>query len=432
MNSAPAVEASLGEMTLPALGVLAEAIDREFQRREPRRPTGFEYAAARLGLDVADLAVVSEQVEPPVAHAVGHWLLDAQRRLGAPHVGADPSAPATTERVPGATGDVHAFRSATVALPRGALHSTAVVVRLVPDRFGVEVELMGAREHAEELAEVFTAFLRARRTSDSPYRCGSYRVGTDNSGLVPKRWTLPPASRDLLKLDASVWTTVDRCVHRVLALADDLTTRGLGTSTGVLLVGPPGTGKTQLGTVVATELAGTATVLIPGSYVTEYHLTELFDLAADLSPTLILMDDLDLIAGERGNTQPHRLREFLNTMDGGLADRSGVVVLASTNDHRKIDKAARRSSRFDTVIRMEAPSYEGRLAILQRYLAWCEEDLDLEAVARATDGTTGADLKEVVRGTVLATNDRVTTRALLAQAAGGPWRAEGAPAGVYL
>ena len=192
----------------------------------------------------------------------------------------------------------------------------------------------------------------------------------------------------MLKLDASVWETVDRSVHRVLA----------------------------------NELLGTTTVLVPGTYVTEHYLTELFDLAADLSPCLILMDDLDLIAGERGQTNPHRLREFLNVMDGGLADRSGVVVIASTNDHRKVDKAARRSSRFDTVIRMEAPNLEGRRAILECYLAWCDVELDLAAVARATDGATGADLKELVRAGVLHTVDNVTTEALLAQAANGRWR----------
>ena len=173
-------------------------------------------------------------------------------------------------------------------------------------------------------------------------------------------------------------------------------------------------------------------MLVPGTYVTEHYLTELFDLAADLAPCLILMDDLDLIAGERGQTNPHRLREFLNVMDGGLADRSGVVVIASTNDHRKVDKAARRSSRFDTVIRMEPPGLEGRLAILERYLAWCDVDLDLPAVARATDGATGADLKEMVRATVLDTNDDVTTAALLAQAEVGRWRADRQTAGQYL
>jgi transitional endoplasmic reticulum ATPase len=116
------------------------------------------------------------------------------------------------------------------------------------------------------------------------------------------------------------------------------------------------------------------------------------------------------------------LREFLNVMDGGLADRSGVVVIASTNDHRKVDKAARRSSRFDTVIRMEPPGVEGRVAILERYLAWCDAALDVQAVARATDGATGADLKELVRAKVLHTADAVTTEALLAQAANGRWR----------
>ena len=111
------------------------------------------------------------------------------------------------------------------------------------------------------------------------------------------------------------------------------------------------------------------------------------------------------------------------------------MVIASTNDPRKIDKAARRSSRFDTVITMEAPGFDGRVAILERYLAWSDATLDLAAVARATDGATGADLKELVRATVLATDDQVTTGALLGQAATqgkGRWASEPAPAGVYL
>jgi hypothetical protein len=359
-------------------------------------------------------------------------MFEAQARWSAEHVGARPNQPSASETVQGATGDVRAFRSATVVLPAGALIGGPVVLRLVPDHYGDEVELIGRRQDADELQSAFVEFLRARRTADSPYRTGAYRVGSSNRGLVLTRWVPPAATRDLLKLDPSVWATVDRTVHRVLELADDLAARGLGTSTGLLLVGPPGTGKTQLGTVVANELLGSATILVPGTYVTEHYLTELFDVAADLSPCLMLMDDLDLIAGERGHTNPHRLREFLNVMDGGLADRSGVVVIASTNDHRKIDKAARRSSRFDTVIRMEAPGVEGRLAILERYLAWCDVPLDLPAVAHATDGATGADLKELVRATVLATNDAVTTEALLAQAELGGWRTPVQPAGQYL
>ncbi|MBM0123282.1 AAA family ATPase [Pimelobacter simplex] len=422
----------LAEAPAPALRLLATAIDREFARREESEPSPYDHAAARLGVDVADLVVLTEVLEPPVAHSVGHWLFQAQARWHAEHVGAFLSRPAMSETVPGAHGDVRAFSAVTVALPAGTLAALPVVVRLVPDRFGPEVELIGRAQDADGLPDVLDGFLRRCRTTDSPYRQGSYRVASSNRGLVLQRWTPPAASRDLLKLDASVWHTVDRSVHRVLELAPDLAARGLGTSTGLLLVGPPGTGKTQLGTVVARELHGTTTVLVPGTYVTEHYLTELFDLAADLSPCLILMDDLDLIAGERGQTNPHRLREFLNVMDGGLADRTGVVVIASTNDHRKIDKAARRSSRFDTVIRMEAPGVEGRLAILGRYLAWCTTPLDLPAVARATEGATGADLKELVRATVLETRDAVTTEALLARAAEGGWRPTAPAAGDYL
>lgn len=422
----------LPQATLPALTVLADAIDREFERREPAHPSRFEWAADALGVDVADIVVHSADAGVALGHSVGHWLIEAQQRYAAPHTGAHPPHPATSQQVPGARGDVHAFRSAMVHLPAGALHPAPVVLRINPGHFSIEIDLMGRRTDSEGLAAALTGFLQAQRSTGSPYHLGSYRVGNDNRGLVLDRWTPPAASRDLLKLDPSVWHTIDRGVHRVLELAEDLKARGLGTSSGVLLVGPPGTGKTQLGTVVANELAGSATVLVPGSYVTEHYLTELFDLAGDLSPCLVLMDDLDLIAGERGQTNPHRLREFLNVMDGGLADRSGVVVIASTNDHKKVDKAAQRSSRFDTVIKMEAPGFEGRLAILQRYLAWSDVELDLDAVARATDGATGADLKELVRAAVLATHDAVTTAALVAQAREGRWSSAAAPAGVYL
>jgi hypothetical protein len=422
----------LEEGATPALRLLADAIDREFARRKPVTPTAYEHAASLLGVTTDAVEVLSESPDPPAAHAVGRWLHDAQERWGLTAAGAVPTAPALTATIPGASGDVRAFTAATVLLPAGTLAEVPLVVRVVPDRFGPDVDLIGRAQDTAVLPEVFESFLRTCRTTASPYWRGAYRVTSTNAGLQLQRWSAPKASRDLLKLDDAVWHTIDRRVHRVLDLADDLAARGLGTSTGLLLVGPPGTGKTQLGTVVAHELAGTATVLVPGTYVTEHFLTELFDLAADLSPCLILMDDLDLIAGERGQTNPHRLREFLNVMDGGLADRSGVVVIASTNDHRKIDKAARRSSRFDTVIKMEAPNVEGRRAILGRYLAWCDTALDLDAVARATEGATGADLKELVRATVLETDDAVTTAALLHQAREGGWREPKQAAGQYL
>ena len=386
LNSANSTDLPFAGAPLPALALLAEAIDREFARREPKSTSPHEYAAARLGVDVAELVVVAAEVEPPAGAAVGAWLYAAQRRYAAPYTGINPGEPAVSEQVDGATGMVPAFRSVIVYLPAGVLHTGPVLVRLHVGRFDVSVRAFSRREDQPGLGESFDRFVRTCASAQSPYLRGSYRVDSSSAGLTLKRWLPPPASRDLLKL----------------------------------------------GTVVAGELAGRATVLVPGTHAVEHYLTELFDLAASLAPCLILMDDLDLIAGERGSVNPHRLREFLNVMDGGLADRSGVVVIASTNDHRKVDKAAQRSSRFDTVIHLDAPSLEGRLAILERYLSWCSATLDLAAVARATDGATGADLKELVRAAVIETADDVSTAALLAQARHGLWRSATAPAGVYL
>jgi hypothetical protein len=432
LTSVNATDLPLAGVPSSALALLAEAIDREFARREPERPDLHEYAAAQLGVDVADLAVVATGVGAPTGVAVGAWLYAAQQRYDATHTGIHPRRPAVSEQIEGAQGAVPAFRSVTVHLPAGVVHSGPVLVRLHVDRFDVAIEAIARREDQPGLGESFDRFVRTCASADSPYLRGTYRVDVGSAGLTLTRWVPPKTSRDLLKLDPSVWDTVDRSVHRVLDLAEDLQARGLASSSGVLLVGPPGTGKTQLGTVVAGELAGRATVLVPGTDAVEHYLTDVFDLAASLSPCLVLMDDLDLVAGERGTMNPHRLREFLNVMDGGLADRSGVVVIASTNDHRKVDKAAQRSSRFDTVIHLDAPSREGRVAILERYLAWADAELDLAAVARATEGATGADLKELVRAAVIETGDQVTTAALLAQAARGRWQSGTAPAGVYL
>jgi len=416
----------------PVVTHLAGTIDREFARREPVEPSAYDFAAEQLGVDVQDLLVLSDHVGSLVAHSVGCWLLEAQKRHGGALAGGYPKTPPASELVEGSSGDLYGFRSATVALPPGALHTSPVVLRVVRPHYQYVVELMAPRSQSGGLPDVFTVFMNERTRRGSPYYGGAYRVEVDSAGLALRRWAGSGATRDSLKLDDGVWRTVDRTVHRVLEHAGALEARGLGTSSGVLLVGPPGTGKTQLGTVVAAELVGRVTVLVPGAHASEHYLTELFELAGHLSPSLVLMDDLDLIAGERGTMNPHKLREFLNVMDGGLADRSGVVVVASTNDHKRVDKAAQRSSRFDTVIKLEPPSYDGRLAILRRYLDWCDSALELEAVARATDGATGADLKELVRHAVLETDDVITTEALLDAARDGRWQRSTQPAGVYL
>lgn len=155
----------LVEASAPALRLLAEAIDREFARRDPVVPSPYEYAAARLGVDPTSLVVLTECPEPPVVHAVGHWLHEARERWGLDPVGAAPAGPAVTQTVPGAGGDVRAYSSLTVLLPAGTLAVAPVVVRVVPDRFGPDVQLIGRADDSSLLPDLFGAFLRTCRSA---------------------------------------------------------------------------------------------------------------------------------------------------------------------------------------------------------------------------------------------------------------------------
>ena len=113
-----------------------------------------------------------------------------------------------------------------------------------------------------------------------------------------------------------------------------------------------------------------------------------------------------------------------------MASREGVVVLASTNAPGSIDPAAIRASRFDAVIEMKAPGPQGRYRILERYLA-AFPDLDLGRVVRATDGATGADLRDLARRAYLASQGQVTTEAVLRAVAAGRFSEE-LTTGAYL
>ena len=128
-TSVNATDLPLAGVPSPALALLAEAIDREFARREPELPSPYEYAAAQLGVDVAELAVVATGVEPAAGAAIGAWLYAAQRRHAAPHTGIHPREPGVSEQIEGAAGTVPAFRAVTVHLPAGAVHTGPVVIR---------------------------------------------------------------------------------------------------------------------------------------------------------------------------------------------------------------------------------------------------------------------------------------------------------------
>lgn len=182
---------------------------------------------------------------------------------------------------------------------------------------------------------------------------------------------------------------------------------------GALLVGPPGTGKTLIARAVAGE-AKVPFFAISGSEFVQMFVgmgaakvRDLFKQVNEKAPCIIFIDEIDAIGKKRdsaygGNDEREQtLNQLLTEMDG-FDGRKGVVILAATNRPEMLDKALLRPGRFDRRIQMELPDLEGRKAILQVHLKKVKhETIDLDIVARATAGSSGAELANIVNEAAL-------------------------------
>lgn len=182
---------------------------------------------------------------------------------------------------------------------------------------------------------------------------------------------------------------------------------------GALLVGPPGTGKTLIARAVAGE-AKVPFFAISGSEFVQMFVgmgaakvRDLFRQANEKAPCIIFIDEIDAIGKRRdigigGNDEREQtLNQLLTEMDG-FDGRKGVVILAATNRPESLDKALLRPGRFDRRIQMELPDLEGRKAILEVHLKKVKCDkIDMDVVARATAGSSGAELANIVNEAAL-------------------------------
>lgn len=188
---------------------------------------------------------------------------------------------------------------------------------------------------------------------------------------------------------------------------------GIRPPRGILLYGPPGVGKTLLAKAVATESEANF-ISVKGPEVlskwvgeSERAVREIFRKARETAPCIIFFDELDSIAPRRGlhtdaGVTDRIVNQLLTEMDG-MQSLKGVVVIGATNRPDILDPALLRPGRFDRVIFVPPPDYQARLQILKIHTKEMPlaPDVNLEELARITDGYTGADLESVCREAAL-------------------------------
>ncbi|MBT4257637.1 CDC48 family AAA ATPase [archaeon] len=207
----------------------------------------------------------------------------------------------------------------------------------------------------------------------------------------------------------SIKQELNEAVEWPMKYADSFKRMGIRPSRGILLYGPPGTGKTLLAKAVAKESEANFIQVKGPSLLSmwvgksEEGMRKIFERARQVSPCVIFFDEIDSLAGKRGNDQGGKvtervLNQMLAEMDG-LEEMNDILVVAATNRPDMLDTALLRPGRFDKMLLVNAPEEIGREKILKIHTKNMplEKDVNINLIAKETVGFTGADLEALSR-----------------------------------
>ncbi len=239
---------------------------------------------------------------------------------------------------------------------------------------------------------------------DTPHLLGAIeRYGGQDRPTV-EHWTW-----DSLVLPAAIKAQLQQ-IQAVVEDPESARRFGVEPPTGLLLAGPPGTGKTTVAKVLAAQARSSfypvsgADVMSKWVGESEGNIRRLFERARENRPSIVFIDEIDAIAAKRGEFQVHdtQVNQLLAEIDG-VAGQRGVFIIGATNRPDQLDPALLRGGRLSRTIVLGLPDQAGRLAILQLNTARMPTiGVRLEELAELTDGMSPADLKSLCQEAALA------------------------------
>ncbi len=209
---------------------------------------------------------------------------------------------------------------------------------------------------------------------------------------------------DDLILSDKIKGEIQMNLKNLIEYRDIYKTNGLQVKRGLILAGEPGTGKTVLAKILCNQIDWTFIWVTSKNLENAKRVAQIVELARDLSPAVLFLEDIDLFGGSReSNNNPMMLGELLNQLDG-IEENTDIIVIGSTNNKEMLEKAlVSRPGRFDKVIDFPLPAFEERLKMLKVFSNGLIDELFpfLERIARDYDKKTGAQVRELVNMAII-------------------------------